>query len=140
MYFFLFFVSYATNWKQTSFMNADCYNCYNCIILVPIYSNIRKWENPLLGKFDVYSWHVQTTTKLIFYLMIWDEWQEEKKYCRFMFSKHGFVLILHVYIVTFYEVQIVVVYMYMSRISGLRIMSWLCSATRLSFKLYMHIM
>lgn len=53
-----------------------------------------------------------------------------------MFSKHGLVLILHVYIVTFYEVQIVVVYM--SRISGLRIMSWLYSATRLSLKLYMH--
>lgn len=55
-----------------------------------------------------------------------------------MFSKHGFVLVSHVYIVTFYEVQIVVGYV--SRISGLRIMSWLYSATRLSFKLYMHIM
>lgn len=23
-------------------------------------------RNPLFGKFDVYSWHVETTTKLIF--------------------------------------------------------------------------
>lgn len=47
-------------------MNVDCYNCYNCIILVFIYSNIRKWENFLLGKFDVYLWYVEIIIKLIF--------------------------------------------------------------------------
>lgn len=47
-------------------MNVDCYNCYNCIILVFIYSNIRKWENFLLGKFDVYLWYVEIIKKLIF--------------------------------------------------------------------------
>lgn len=55
-----------------------------------------------------------------------------------MFSKYGFVLILYVYIIIFYEVQIVVGYVL--RISGLRIMSWLYLVIRFSFKLYMYIM
>lgn len=65
-------------------MNADCYNCYNCIILVPIYSNIRKWEILYLGSLMCTLDMLKQQQNWFFYLMIWDEWQDEKKYCRFL--------------------------------------------------------
>lgn len=59
-------------------MNVDCYNCYNCIILVFIYSNIRKWENFLLGKFDVYLWYVEIIKKIDFFIW-WNGMNDKKK-------------------------------------------------------------
>lgn len=80
----IFLVSYATNYqyKQTSCMNADCYNCYNHIVLV-LWSTIALGdEKSFIGDVCCMLLTYVKTKKYFFYSMICMNDKKKIVYCR----------------------------------------------------------